>query len=67
MIYGINQSIDNVYRFYFAPNNTAYICDGGNATDSGLVVYSSGASDGYNAPLGQHRSHQGERGRGRLQ
>ena len=51
MIYGINQSIDNVYRFYFAPNNTTYICGGGAATDAGLIVYSSGASGGYNNNL----------------
>jgi hypothetical protein len=44
-------SIDGIYRFYFAPNNTTYICSGGAAGDNGLVVYSSAASGGYNTNL----------------
>ncbi len=41
-----------MYGFNFSPNNTTYICSGGNATDNGFIVYSSGASGGYNVDLG---------------
>jgi len=43
---------DNIYRFYFSPNSTTFICSGGAATDNGFIVYSSGASGGYNVNLG---------------
>ena len=47
-----HKTLDNVYRFYFSPNNTTYICGGGAATHNGFIVYSSGASGGYNVNLG---------------
>ncbi len=45
-----NTSTDGIYRFYFAPNNTTYICSGGAAGDNGLVVYGSAAA-GYSNNL----------------
>ena len=47
-----HQTNDSIYRFYFAPNSTTFICSGGISTDNNLIVYSSAASGGYNVNLG---------------
>ena len=47
-----HQTNDSIYRFYFSPNSTTFICSGGIATDNNLIVYSSALSGGYNVNLG---------------